>query len=65
MSVNNFGCSVNNKESDSILFSNLKSELLNEIDKKYLDKSEGDKLYLNEPITENVDLKNKKIINSD
>ena len=44
-----------------------------EFDKKYLDKSEADqvlqtfrtesnKLYINEPITENIDMKNKKII---
>src|SRR5258708_658852 len=31
---------------------------------KFLDQQEGDKFYLNEPITENIDMKNKKIINS-
>ena len=43
---------------------NQKFVLRQEADEKYLDQSEGDKLYINEPITENIDIKNKKIINS-
>src|SRR5271156_1079241 len=54
MSCNNFGISVHNKESDSGF---LKREILNEIDRKYLDKSEGDKLYVNEDSPDLVDKK--------
>ena len=54
MTCNNFGVSVNSKESDSGF---LKREILNEIDKKYLDKSEGDKLYVNEDSPDLVDKK--------
>src|SRR3977135_395592 len=54
MTCNNFGVSVHNKESDSGF---LKREILNEIDKKYLDKSEGDKLYVNEDSPDLVDKK--------
>src|SRR3977135_4473757 len=59
--VNNFGCSVNNKESDSISLSHFKSVLLNEIDKKYLDKNEGDQLYVNE---DSPDFVNKQYVDS-
>ena len=49
----------------SLVFNmNQKFVLRQEADEKYLDKTEGDKFYLNEPITENIDIKNKKIINS-
>ena len=58
MSCNNFGISVHNKESDSGF---LKREILNEIDRKYLDKSEGDKLYVNE---DSPDLVDKKYVES-
>ena len=61
MTCNNFGISVHNKESDSGF---LKREILNEIDryaskadKKYLDKSEGDRLYVNEDSPDLVDKK--------
>src|SRR3977135_1712376 len=56
MTCNNFGVSVHNKESDSVT-----REILNEIDKKYLDKSEGDKLYVNE---DSPDLVDKKYVDS-
>ena len=57
MTCNNFGVSIG-KESDSGF---LKREILNEIDKKYLDKSEGDKLYVNE---DSPDLVDKKYVDS-
>ena len=69
-SVNKFGTPINRKEDDSrlleslVLTMNQKFVLRQEADEKYLDQSEGDKLYINEPITENIDIKNKKIINS-
>ena len=73
MSCNNFGVSINNKESDSSLISSFFtsqiekkiSDLKSEIDSKYLDENEAGERYVNEPISENIDMKNKKIINSD
>src|SRR5204863_7104201 len=73
MTCNNFGVSVNNKESDSSLFSTFVTshiekkinDLKSEIDLKYLDENEAAERYVNEPISENIDMKNQKIINSD
>src|SRR3977135_1227897 len=59
MTVNNLGMKINNN--DSISLSHFKSVLLNEIDKKYLDKNEGDKLYVNE---DSHDLVNKQYVGS-
>src|SRR5277367_5767697 len=72
MTCNNFGVSVNKRESDSgLLFSQVTSQiekkisdLKNEIDSKYLEENEADHLFVNEPISENIDMKSKKIINS-
>src|SRR3981189_2955942 len=66
MTCNNFGVSVNNKESDSSTFITSQLEkktgdLKSEIDSKF---EEADRIYVNEPISENIDMKNKKIINS-
>ena len=48
------------------LLSNLiiMNQKFSEMDTKYLDKTEGDQFYINEPITENIDMKNKKIVSS-
>src|SRR3981189_405645 len=69
MTCNNFGVSVNKNESDSSIFLTSQiekkiSDLKSEIDSKYLDETEADRIYVNEPISENIDMKNKKIINS-
>ena len=69
MTCNNFGVSVNKKESDSSIFLTSQiekkiSDLKSEIDSKYLDETEANRIYVNEPISENIDMKNKKIINS-
>src|SRR5437773_8957979 len=72
MSCNNFGVSINNKESDSSLISSFFtsqiekkiSDLKSEIDSKYLDETEADLFYINDPISENIDLRGRKIINS-
>src|SRR3977135_4748867 len=69
MTCNNFGVSVNKNESDSGLLFTFQiekkiSDLKSEIDSKYLDENEADRLFVNEPISENIDMKNKKIINS-
>src|SRR5437773_560907 len=71
MSCNNFGVSIN-KESDSSLISSFFtsqiekkiSDLKSEIDLKYLDENEADLFYINDPISENIDLRGRKIINS-
>ena len=61
---------INRKGDDSNILESLvftmsqKFVLRQEADEKFLDKSEGYKLYINEPVTENIDIKNKKIINS-
>src|SRR5437773_10204654 len=72
MTCNNFGVSVNNKESDSSLFSTFVTshiekkinDLKSEIDLKYLDETEADIFYINDTISENIDLRGRKIINS-
>src|SRR3981189_673705 len=69
MTCNNFGVSVNKNESDSSIFLTSQiekkiSDLKSEIDSKYLDETEADRIYVNEPISENIDMKSKKIINS-
>ena len=66
--VNVFGGGAGTSTGNSNLISNLvftMHQKFNEMDSKYLDQTEGDKMYINEPITENIDIKNKKIINSD
>src|SRR3981189_3724425 len=67
MTCNNFGVSVNSKESDSSTFLTSQLEkkigdLKNEIDSKYLDENEADRMYINEPISENIDMKSKKLL---
>ena len=57
---------INRKQDESSLLVNLifnmnqKFVSKQEAKEKYLDKSEGDKFYLNKPITENIDIKSKK-----
>ena len=59
---------INRKNADDIDISSLvfnmnqKFVSKQEADKKYLDKSEGDQFYINEPITENMDMKDKKFL---
>src|SRR5271156_4416781 len=63
----NFAGSGLNSGVNPNLLSNLiinMNQKFSEMDTKYLDKGEGDKLYINEPITENIDIKDKKISSS-
>ena len=65
--VNVFGRGASSGSVNPDLLSNLifnmnqKFVSKQEADEKYLDQAEGDKLYINEPIIENIDMKNKKI----
>src|SRR5271156_3284758 len=57
------GSGVNpNLLSNLIINMNQKFVSKQEAEEKYLDQTEGDKLYINEPITENIDMKDKKKI---
>jgi len=59
------GSGVNpNLLSNLIINMNQKFVSKQEAEEKYLDQTEGDKLYINEPITENIDMKDKKISSS-
>src|SRR5271156_5977476 len=63
----NFAGSGLNSGVNPNLLSNLiinMNQKFSEMDTKYLDKGEGDKFYINEPITENIDMKDKKISSS-
>src|SRR6266853_3402272 len=66
---NKFGTPLRQKEDSfislgSIVF-DLKQQFVThkEVEDKFLDKPEADELYINEPITENLDMKNKRILN--
>src|SRR5271156_4030379 len=50
--------------SNLIINMNQKFVSKQEAEEKYLDQTEGVKLYINEPITENIDMKDKKISSS-
>src|SRR6266853_1619858 len=66
---NKFGTPLRQKEDGfislgSIVF-DLKQQFVThkEVEDKFLDKPEADELYINEPITENLDMKNKRMLN--
>src|SRR6266853_785550 len=66
---NKFGTPLRQKEDvfislGSIVF-DLKQQFVThkEVEDKFLDKPEADRTYINEPITENLDMKNKRILN--
>ena len=64
--VNVFGGDERNYENPNLLSNFIinMNQKFSEMDSKFLDKTDGDKLYINEPITENIDMKDKKIISS-
>src|SRR5258708_12249317 len=63
--ISNLGEAIQNNDAVNKIYVDSKIIVSKEEgDKKYLVKSEGDKVYVNKPITENIDMKNKKIINS-